>query len=517
MRKVTGNSVSRIIATVTDQIDILSDRDPKMLKASPFRRRLLLMLGTGLIALSGCAPGRDEKAARTPDDLSSLHVGREITSAQHRASLLAAWWSVYADPQLDALVAQAQQDAPPLQIAQARLREAEAVEGAARANQLPHVDGYGWIAGEQFPGHSYYPAPYKGNFGSEGQFQLDVQYHVDFWGRWRKTTRAAAYWQIVAEQEAADARLLIETAVVNAYVRLDAAYKMQDVARAGLSRREGIIAMLALRAKAGLSTDIDAVAAREALTDTRSQIDLLDGEISARRHEIAALLGKTPAFADALSRPRLPSIADPAPLSSVPAVLLGYRPDVSAKRAAVEAAANAVGAARAAFYPDVDLVAFAGFRALDIGHIFRPGSVASQFGPAVTLPIFQGGQLRAALKNRLGEYDEAVSDYNATLSRALQQVADGIANLKAGQAAKGEADRAVSYWTHVVELQNLRQKNGISDTNDRLDAETALLLSRRRAVEADARIAVVQITLIRALGGAWSPTFTSTAGQTFHG
>lgn len=217
------------------------------------------------------------------------------------------------------------------------MREAAAVEGAARANQLPHVDGFGWIAGEQFPDHSYYLAPYKGNFGSGSKLQLDVQYHVDFWGRWRKLTRSARYWQKVSSLEVADARLLIQTAMVSAYVRLDAAYRMGDVAQQGLSRREGIVEMLALREKAGLSTDINAVAAREALTDTRSQIDLLDGEISARRHEIAALLGKSPDFGDAIARPHLPVIADPAPLSNVPAVLLGYRPDVEAKRAAVEA------------------------------------------------------------------------------------------------------------------------------------------------------------------------------------
>ncbi|EFG84720.1 RND efflux system outer membrane lipoprotein NodT [Novacetimonas hansenii ATCC 23769] len=292
---------------------------------------------------------------------------------------------------------------------------------------------------------------------------------------------------------------------------------MRDVAQQGLSRREGIVEMLALREKAGLSTDINAVAAREALTDTRSQIDLLDGEISARRHEIAALLGKSPDFGDAIVRPHLPVIADPAPLSNVPAVLLGYRPDVEAKRAAVEATSNAVGAARAAFYPDVDLVAFAGFRSLDIGHMMRPGSVATQFGPAVTLPIFEGGQLRAALKNRLGEYDAAVNDYNATVSKALQQAADGISDLKARQAARQEAEAAVRHWQHVVDLERIRQKNGLSDTNDRLAAETALLLSERRSVEAAARVAEAQITLIRALGGAWSPSFTSSAGQKYHG
>ncbi|RBM05201.1 efflux transporter outer membrane subunit [Novacetimonas cocois] len=482
--------------------------------------RAWLLFCSTLLALSGCAPGRDERPEGKITDVSILKSGHDIEQAQQQSahtSPAKAWWLVYHDPQLERLVGDAQESAPSIQIAQARLREAAAVEGAARANQLPHVDGFGWIAGEQFPNHSYYPAPYKGNFGSEGKLQLDVQYHVDFWGRWRKLTRSARYWQKVSSLEVADARLLIQTAMVSAYVRLDAAYRMRDVAQQGLSRREGIVEMLALREKAGLSTDINAVAAREALTDTRSQIDLLDGEISARRHEIAALLGKSPDFGDAIARPHLPVIADPAPLSNVPAVLLGYRPDVEAKRAAVEATSNAVGAARAAFYPDVDLVAFAGFRSLDIGHMMRPGSVATQFGPAVTLPIFEGGQLRAALKNRLGEYDAAVNDYNATVSKALQQAADGISDLKARQATRQEAEAAVRHWQHVVDLERIRQKNGLSDTNDRLAAETALLLSERRSVEAAARVAEAQITLIRALGGAWSPSFTFSAGQKYHG
>lgn len=193
-------------------------------------------------------------------------------------------------------------------------------------------------------------------------------------------------------------------------------------------------------------------------------------------------LDKTPAFADQLRRPDIRSPADPAPVSNVTAMLLGYRPDVAARREAVEAAANEIGVAKAAFYPDVDLIAFAGMQSLGIGYLLRASSTAANMGPAVTLPIFEGGRLRASLKGKVAEYDAAASDYNATIAVALQQVADGIATVKAARVRQQQAKAAERHRTHVVDLQRARQRSGPSDAGDLLAAETASLMSDTGAV-----------------------------------
>lgn len=474
------------------------------------RRRALLLSCASMLVLAACADGSDIEPSATLPDLTYLGGGREISaaSAQSTANRTVDWWRSYRDPQLDRLVASAVTDAPSMAAAAARIRQAQAVLGLAEADQRPSLTGSGTVLDERFPEHYTYPEPFAGATGGEGRLSADLRYHLDFWGKRREAEAAARERLAMAEAEALDVRLVLQSAVVEAYVQLDAAYRVHDIAASGLARRQGVIDLLDLRTKAGLATAIDAVQAREAITETRSEIARLDGEIARRRYQLAALLGRDPAFAESIARPTLVAIANPAPLSAVPAALLGYRPDVAVRRAAVEAVAHDIGAARAAFYPDVDLTAFAGLMSLGLDHLLRLDAAGIGAGPAITLPIFDGGRLRGTLKGRTADYDVAVADYNAAIATALQQVADGIATLKAEFARRTETEAALAHWTSVVELQKIREQHGLSMATDRLASETALLLSERRAAEADARIAVAQVTLIRALGGAWAPSFS---------
>ena len=479
-------------------------------------RACLLSCAT-LLALSACAAGGDIKPALQPPELNRLNAGATIEEGAHPAGTQTTspleWWRVFGDPQLDRLMAIATEDAPSVTAAMARIRRAEAARSGAQADERPSVTGSGQAIGEYYPDHYIWGPPYAGNAGNEGELLANARYHLDFWGKWKEATAAADERVNAARAEAADALLLLRSAVVETYVRLDAAYRLHDIAAQGLTRRQDVIDLLAIREKAHLATDIDAVQAREAITETKSDIARLDAEIVRCRDAIAALFGKTPGFADAIARPALVTVADPAPLSAIPSTLLGYRPDVATERAQVEAAAHDIGAARAAFYPEVDLIGFAGFESLDLGHLLRPGSAAVGAGPAITLPIFDGGRLRSNLSGRAADYDIAVSAYQATIATALRQVADGIVTLKSARARKVEANAARDHWRQVADLQKIRERHGLSDAMDRLASETALLLGERRVAEADARVAIAQTALIRALGGAWAPSSTLSTGS----
>jgi NodT family efflux transporter outer membrane factor (OMF) lipoprotein len=470
--------------------------------------------------LAGCASGSDMQPSRTAYDPGALQAGSEITAARQIATapqVTQMWWTKFGDAQLNTLMDLAEHDSPSIQIAESRLQEARAASADIASNLLPTLDGSASVNADHFPGHYTYPDPYAGNYGSDGEIGADLVYHVDFWGKWHKAADAARLRVEAADFETADAKLVLETALVSAYVKLDAAYRLRDVATQGLARRDGILHLLDVRQQAGLSTDINAVTARDAITETRADIARYTAEIARRQHEIAALLGKTPAFADTLSRPAIQTLADPSPVSDISATLLGYRPDVSAQRSVVEAAAKEIGVAKAAFYPDVNLVAFAGLQSLGLGYLMHASSTMASIGPAITLPIFEGGRLRAHLKGRVAEYDEAVSAYDAAIVTALQQVADGIVTVKAARERQQEAQEAASHWTHVVDLQRIRQRNGLSDTSDLLATETALLMSQRREAETDAEVADAQVSLIRALGGAWSPSSSITSARINHG
>ncbi|CAN5173794.1 efflux transporter outer membrane subunit [soil metagenome] len=472
------------------------------------RRATLLACGC-LFTLSACASGSQSiRPAETLTDTTALLSGKDIAGAitQPGATVSTSWWTAWNDPQLESLIASHALTAPSIAGAAARMRRAAASVDASAADRLPTIDGSGRAVGERFPDHSVYPAPYAGDWGSEGSLTASASYALDFWGKRREAQAAASTRLEATRAEASDATLLLRTALVDAYVRLDATYRQRDVAAAGLARRQGVVDLTATRERAGLATGIETAQAREAITATRDEMARLDGEIAARRNQIAALLGRDPAFADGLARPSLKAIGDPAPLSAIPARLLGARADVAAARATVEAAAREIGVARAAFYPDVNLVAFAGVQSIGLGSLLRAGSIATGAGPAVSLPIFDGGCLRANLRGKTADYDAAVAAYNGALTEALRQVADGVTGLAAGRARQSEARAAVAHWSHILDLQKLRERHGLSGAADRLSTETALLLATRRAAEADARVVVAQIALIRALGGAWAPT-----------
>ncbi len=470
-----------------------------------------------LCALLGCATGEPSiQAHSTLTDPAQLSTGAAIRGAASAPASTPTtdWWTAYGDPQLDRLLSADARQAPSLQEASARVRRAMAAQAGALADAAPRVDASAQALGERFPDHSVYGPTYAGQWGSEGMLMANATYALDFWGQHREAQGAAASRLDMAQAEADDAALLLRAALVDSYVRLDAAYRVRDLASAGLARRQAVLVLLVAREKAGLSTELDAVQARDAITGTREEIARLDGEIARRRHQIAALLGHDPAFADQLMRPALQALADPAPVSAIAADLLGHRPDVTAARAQAEAVAHEVGVARAAFYPDVNLVAFAGLQSLGLGSLLRAGSSAAGAGASFTLPLFDGGRLRAQLGAQTTAYDLAVATYDATLTHALQEVADGVTALQAAHARLREAQAAQAHWAQAVTLNQLRERQGLCNALARLSAETASLLAQRRVTEADADIATTQIALIRALGGAWTPSSTSHATAT---
>jgi NodT family efflux transporter outer membrane factor (OMF) lipoprotein len=481
----------------------------------PNRRATLLACGC-LFALSACAGGGQSiPTVETLTDVATLSSGKDVAGvvAQPGGTVAKSWWAIWGDPQLDCLIASEASTAPSIAVAAARMRRAAAGLDSATADRLPIINGSGRAVGERFPDHGAYSSAYAGNWDSDGALTANANYALDFWGKRREARAAATARLNTARAEADDATLILRTAVVDAYVRLDAAYRQRDVATKGLARRQGVIDLIVTRERAGLATGIETSQAREAMSATRDEIARLDGEIAGRRHQIAALLGRDPAFADALARPSLRVITDPAPSSAIPANLLGARPDVAAARAAVEAAAREIGVARAAFYPDVNLIAFTGVQSLGLGSLLRAGSIATGAGAAVSLPIFDGGRLRANLGGKAADYDAAVAAYNGALTEALRQVADGVTGLATERARQDEARAAAAHWSHILDLQRLRERQGLSSAADRLSTETALLLAERHAAEADVRVAVAQIALIRALGGAWAAS-PSLSGQT---
>ncbi|MFI4888596.1 MAG: TolC family protein, partial [Burkholderiales bacterium] len=194
--------------------------------------------------------------------------------------------------------------------------------------------------------------------------------------------------------------------------------------------------------------------------------------------------------------------------STVPAELLGRRPDVIALRWRIEAARKDVASAKAAFYPNVNLLAFVGLQSLGAGNLLTAASRMIGAGPAVTLPIFDAGRLRANLAGKDADQDIAVEQYNQTLADAMRDVVDQLASFRSIREQRTQQQLALATARQAYDLALLRYREGLGNYLQVLSAEQPLLEQQRLDADLHARELDVSIGLIRALGGGYQPTPT---------
>ena len=419
------------------------------------------------------------------------------------------WWTQLGDPQLDRLEAEALAGSPTLALAGARLAKALAVSGAAASAQRPRIDAGLASTRERFSEHDLAPPPVAGSWRTESRLALDFGYEFDLWGKNRAALAAELGRAEAARVDAFAAQLLLSVAIARSYVELARLYDRSDVAAATLAQRQRIYELTRQRVAAGIDTRVELKQAEAALPATRENIAALEEAIALARDQLAALAGEGPDRGLALARPTLKLRGAPLALPSrLPASLLGRRPDVVASRWRVEAAAHGIEAAKARFYPDVNLLAFAGFQSLAPSDFLEAGSSVAGAGPALTLPLFDGGRLRSELAARDADYDAAVARYDETLVDALRDLGDRLASLRGVAAQVREQRAALATAREAYDLALARYREGVGAYLSVLSAETQVLAQQRLEADLRARELDNRIDLVRALGGGFEGNST---------
>jgi NodT family efflux transporter outer membrane factor (OMF) lipoprotein len=467
-------------------------------------RLRVLALGASALALSACASLPSMGPAPQPKRAAD-YATRESFSARGRPWPADDWWRAYGDAEFDRLIDEGLKGSPDLAAAQARLHRAEAFVAQARAAQLPHLGAQASVEATKLSYNNGIPPAFTPHgVNGAGLLGLDFGYELDFWGKNRSAVAAAVSDARAADAEAAEARLLLSTGIATAYADLVRLYAERDVAEEDLRVRQDTETLVSNRVANGLDTRAELSQAKAGAPTARQDIAAIDEEIALTKNRIAALMGQGPDRALSIGRPaaeRVQAFGLPADLA---ADLIGRRPDVAAARWRAEAAARRIGVAKARFYPNVNLVALAGFQSLGLSKLFASGSSILQAGPAVTLPIFEGGALRANLKGARADYDEAVATYDGALTQALQQVADAAASERALGERLDQARQALDANLDAYRTASLRYRGGLSNYQSVLLAEDAMLQSRRTVAQLEARAFALDIALIKALGGGFT-------------
>jgi NodT family efflux transporter outer membrane factor (OMF) lipoprotein len=457
----------------------------------------LAAVAAAAVLLVGCAnPAGIAPAAQRVDAAALTH------SQAASPDLSASWWSAYGDSTLDSLIERALRDSPSLAAAQARVQRAQAAVDAAGAADKPRVDGSFDATRQRYTENGLIPPPLAGTHRTTGTLQASGSWELDLFGRQRATLDAAIGTQRAAEAEAQAARVLLASNIVRQYVQLARGIEQSELLQRTLAQREEILALIRQRVDAGLDTNVELRQGEGALPEMRQQIEALDEQNRLTRHVLAALSAQGPAALDGLA-PHVSAVQVVPLPADVPADLLGRRADIAAARWRIEAATKDMQAARAQFYPSVNLVAFVGFSSIGLNNLVEAGSRQYGVGPAISLPIFDAGRLRANLRGKAVDVDAAVDAYNGAVLDALREVADPIASLQSIERQQREQTSAQASAESAYDLALQRYRAGLGTYLTVLTAETNVLAQRRSAVELKARALDAQAQLARALGGGY--------------
>lgn len=467
-------------------------------------KRLSIVVLSSLL-LTACV----DSPSTTPSEVAlkpdALGLGGDSTP-----KIGAEWWTAFSDSQLNALVAQALSGSPTLAAALARLHLAQSELSESRASTYPQATFDAQELRERFSKTYIIPPPYGGTTQWFGTIQANLSWDIDFWGHQSAMVDKARATTNASVLDAQAARLALQGAVVKAYVQLASAYELADVAAEAVKTRASVVSLTNTRFRNGLESaasqkqaDAELSQAKQALTAANSNRDLA-------MHALAALVGRGADMYGAITRPTV-NLETALPLpAALPADLLSRRADILAAQMRIDAAVSGREVARTAFYPDVNLVALAGWASIGLSPLFSAAALNYGAGPAIHLPIFDAGKLRAEYAGTTAELDGSIADYNSAVVSAVNETADALTQSVALESEMRDQRNAVASADAGFRIAQTRYRNGLSPQLNALDVEDTLIDARREQALLEGQAASARVSLLLAVGGGFEPPAAKT-------
>ncbi len=314
--------------------------------------------------------------------------------------------------------------------------------------------------------------------------------------------------------DAAQAKLLIASGIAISWGNLSQLTTSRALSARSVDALAGIERLTTERVRAGIDNRADlelAIGRRAAAEQT---LAALTEAIALERNRLAALIGAGPERASGMPSPRPDLNSTTEVPSNLSARLLGRRPDIVSARLRAEAAAQRMKSARRAFFPDINLAAVVGLQSFGLSELLKSDSEFARFGPAVSLPLFDGQRLKSNYRLSEADYDQAVARYDQTLLAALHEVGDTLESRRALTGRLEKARTAAKAATEAARMMRMRQTEGIASVLQVLSAEDDAIASQQLVAELEARSFLLDIALVRALGGGFIAYPTERSSQT---
>ena len=483
------------------------------MKRQQLQRLLLGFISAGaMCALSACAIIR-QPAQSTPRmvDPGTAQLAKDIQMPQD-AWPETRWWTRYQDAQLDRLIDFALARAPAIHVARARVEQAQAQLAVIRSGTRLQAVALGMVnrdhvSANGFLGAFAHDEPALGLTGpwyTEGIVGVGAHYDFDVWGERRSAVQAAVGMRNAQQAERAAVELLVTTNVARLYFQTQTLLHQEKLLQEAYAIMQTALAAHEARAARGLEPSPRVAEQHALLLQLEQQINLIQAEIRGQREVLRALIGAGPDELSDLSIAPIPTsqLGMPATLSYD---LLARRPDLQLMRWYVQASVSQVSAAKAAFYPSLDIKAFLGFDSLHLSDLLQHGSRQVNMVPGLTLPIFDGGRLNANLQRAHAVNSEAIEQYNQAVLDAVREVA--VAGVQLQALAQREPMQVAKL--HEVEVvaasAEAHYARGLMSEADAATVRLPVIAQEAELLRIQGNQTAQQIRLIQALGGGFGP------------
>ncbi len=466
-----------------------------------------LSLGWGLFAyiLTGCTlPQTPPSRVKSLEESLSHHV---IPDDAHQASLIKEWpglhwWQQWQDHQLDQLMDQALQQAPSLDEAKARVQAAAALAEIQHSALKPSVSANVSPTYERFTADEFIPPPFGAHTYWDNQTLLESRFELDLWGKHHASLSAALDQLHATQAESAQVEQVLISDLIDTYLQLALEEALSERTETILHGQNRLLALAQMRRKAGLGTDLDVNKVMGLRTQVQTQLARQQTHRQLLITQLALLCGRPPSADFHLQPPTVSLTRSLHPPTQIPLRWLARRPDIIAAHWRVEADTQTIKVAKARFYPDINLNAFAGYQALGFAQLFSNNALMYGITPALSLPIFEGGHLQGALNIAAAQRDADIANYNQQLLQAMQEVSEQLLTL---HGLDDEYQAAATAYALAQQDEVLTQKGYHSGLMDEAEQQLSSIARIQREQEL-ARVNVArlraEVHLIRALGGA---------------
>jgi multidrug efflux system outer membrane protein len=453
-----------------------------------------------LVALSsGCMVGPNYK--RPAADASSVYRG--VSPEQPAGPNVASfgdqkWWDAFQDDALRDLIRSALQQNYDVRIAAARIVQARALVGIARADQLPEVDAAATAVNERLPQGAGRPAIET----SPSQVSLSLAWELDFWGKFRRATESARA-SLLSEEWAQ--RQIISSLVsdlASAYFQLREQDLELEISTQTLASRRDSLRLIQILADRGATSLLDVRQAEQLVFGAGTAIADLEQRIEQQENFISILVGKNP---EGIVRGRR-LVDQPQPLevpAGLPSSLLERRPDILQAEQQLVAANAQIGVAKADYFPQISLTAVGGYQSSALSRLFAAPAGLWSVGASALQPVFEGGRLRNRVVFAEARAQEATFVYQRTVQQAFRDVSDALVAYRRSQEIRIQQQQLTTAAEGATTLSNMRYRGGAASYLEVLDSETRSFAAQLALAQARLRELQSLVQIYRSLGGGW--------------